>query len=151
MGTKKATCCCGLERKTGLEPATYSLEGCRSTKWATSADKKIVGEEGFEPPKTSSTDLQSAPFGHSGTLPTKKRAGGRIRTADRLITNQLLWPTELHRLFCFELCKELYLVRGMQKYHFFRYHRNFFHFFYYFFIRLKIRCLEIYERVFNQN
>ena len=26
-----------LERKTGLEPATYSLEGYRSTKWATSA------------------------------------------------------------------------------------------------------------------
>ena len=26
------------ERKTGLEPATYSLEGYRSTKWATSAD-----------------------------------------------------------------------------------------------------------------
>ena len=25
------------ERKTGLEPATYSLEGYRSTKWATSA------------------------------------------------------------------------------------------------------------------
>ena len=26
-----------FERKTGLEPATYSLEGYRSTKWATSA------------------------------------------------------------------------------------------------------------------
>ena len=34
--------------------------------------------------------------------PGDKMAGrhgnkGRIRTADRLITNQLLWPTELHR------------------------------------------------------
>ena len=28
-----------LERKTGLEPATWSLEGYRSTKWATSALK----------------------------------------------------------------------------------------------------------------
>ena len=27
------------ERKTGLEPATWSLEGYRSTKWATSADQ----------------------------------------------------------------------------------------------------------------
>ena len=36
------------ERKTGLEPATYSLEGYRSTNWATSAD---VGGEGFEPSK----------------------------------------------------------------------------------------------------
>ncbi len=56
------------------------------------------------------TDLQSAPFGHSGTLPhikfplpetflppsrTKMRktagAGGRTRTPDLLITNQLLY------------------------------------------------------------
>ena len=29
----------------------------------------LVGEGGFEPPKRSATDLQSAPFGHSGTLP----------------------------------------------------------------------------------
>ena len=30
---------------------------------------KLVGEGGFEPPKLEATDLQSAPFGHSGTLP----------------------------------------------------------------------------------
>ena len=29
----------------------------------------LVGEDGFEPSKSSTTDLQSAPFGHSGTLP----------------------------------------------------------------------------------
>ncbi len=29
----------------------------------------LVGEGGFEPPKSLTTDLQSAPFGHSGTLP----------------------------------------------------------------------------------
>ena len=29
----------------------------------------MVGEDGFEPSKSSTTDLQSAPFGHSGTLP----------------------------------------------------------------------------------
>ena len=29
----------------------------------------LVGENGFEPLKRSATDLQSAPFGHSGTLP----------------------------------------------------------------------------------
>ena len=28
-----------------------------------------VGEDGFEPSKSKTTDLQSAPFGHSGTLP----------------------------------------------------------------------------------
>ena len=31
----------------------------------------VVGESGFEPLKSSTTDLQSAPFGHSGTLPYK--------------------------------------------------------------------------------
>ena len=62
-------------------------------------------------------DLQSAPFGRSGNCPyisIKKllidvilltnaiikfqtcRASGGIRTPDQLITNQLLWPTELH-------------------------------------------------------
>ena len=29
----------------------------------------LVGEGGFGPPKQDATDLQSAPFGHSGTRP----------------------------------------------------------------------------------
>ena len=29
----------------------------------------LVGEDGFEPSKSVTTDLQSAPFGRSGTLP----------------------------------------------------------------------------------
>ena len=29
----------------------------------------MVGEDGFEPSKSLTTDLQSAPFGHSGTRP----------------------------------------------------------------------------------
>lgn len=111
----------------------------------------LVGEGGFEPPKSVTTDLQSAPFDRSGNFPffsseevsfrrafqTKApssspiplsrvpklirpssfpllqprtspalslgplasafRADGGIRTPDQLITNQLLWPTELHR------------------------------------------------------
>ena len=67
----------------------------------------MVGESGFEPLKSSTTDLQSAPFGHSGTLPYKPQpkrkgyvkhaclsasgAGERTRTPDLLITNQLLY------------------------------------------------------------
>ena len=58
----------------------------------------LVGAGGFEPPKAVPTDLQSAPFGHSGTLPhihysieNKNGAGGRTRTPDLLITNQLLY------------------------------------------------------------
>ena len=47
-----------LERETRLEPATYSLEGCRSTNWATPAilkrtvERKCVGRGGFEPPNS---------------------------------------------------------------------------------------------------
>ena len=53
----------------------------------------LVGEGGFEPPKSLTTDLQSAPFGHSGIPPYSVRcaagigAGRRTRTPDLLITN----------------------------------------------------------------
>ena len=50
----------------------------------------LVGEGGFEPPKQVATDLQSVPFGRSGILPYVG-AGGRTRTPDLLITNQLLY------------------------------------------------------------
>ena len=32
----------------------------------------LVGEDGFEPSKSLTTDLQSAPFGHSGTPPYRE-------------------------------------------------------------------------------
>ena len=32
----------------------------------------FVGSDGFEPPKASPADLQSAPFGHSGNYPFSK-------------------------------------------------------------------------------
>ena len=52
----------------------------------------MVGDGGFEPPKALPADLQSVPFGHSGNPPYMKfGAGGRIRTPDLLITNQLLY------------------------------------------------------------
>ena len=60
----------------------------------------MVGEDGFEPSKSKTTDLQSAPFGRSGTLPyvrDKQKlipvygAGDGTRTRDLLITNQLLY------------------------------------------------------------
>ena len=54
----------------------------------------LVGRDGFEPSKSLTADLQSAPFGHSGTYPylyAVGGAGGRTRTPDLLITNQLLY------------------------------------------------------------
>ena len=56
----------------------------------------MVGEDGFEPSKRYAADLQSVPFGHSGTPPDIHfvrpfGAGRRTRTPDLLITNQLLY------------------------------------------------------------
>ena len=58
----------------------------------------LVGEGGFGPPKSLTTDLQSAPFGRSGIPPyylvvsavKTGGAGERSRTINLLITNQLL-------------------------------------------------------------
>ena len=61
----------------------------------------MVEGGGFEPPKAEPSDLQSDPFGHSGTPPVysptspKRRsingADCRSRTGDLLITSQLLY------------------------------------------------------------
>ena len=57
---------------------------------------------GFEPPKPEATDLQSVPFDHSGTPPAilNQIAGERNRTADRLITNQLLYQLSYSGIYC---------------------------------------------------
>ena len=54
----------------------------------------LVGEGGFEPPKQLATDLQSAPFGHSGIPPKNYLvgAGGGNRTPNLRITSALLYP-----------------------------------------------------------
>ena len=85
-------------RETGLEPAsaycTHEPESCASANSAIPAN--MVGRGGFEPPKLIAADLQSAPFGHSGTYPydfpldPKGGAGDGTRTRNLLITNQLL-------------------------------------------------------------
>ncbi len=53
----------------------------------------MVGRDGFEPSKSVTADLQSAPFGHSGTYPYSIEeigAGEGNRTRNLLITNQPL-------------------------------------------------------------
>ncbi len=57
----------------------------------------MVEGDGFEPSKAEPADLQSAPFGHSGTPPNfyllikEDGADYRNRTGDLLITSQLLY------------------------------------------------------------
>ena len=75
----------------------------------------LVGAGGFEPPKSSTTDLQSAPFGHSGTLPyaivllKEVGAGRRTRTPDLLITNQLLYQLS----YTSTISSEVYVTRNV--------------------------------------
>ena len=65
--------------------------------WHLNRPQYLVGEDGFEPSKSLTTDLQSAPFGRSGNPPNIRLrgmqslgAGDRSRTNNLLITNQLL-------------------------------------------------------------
>ena len=91
-----------MERGTGLEPATLSLEGWCSTNWATLAHKQIWwrGEDSNLRSRLT-TDLQSVPFGRSGTPPHLLMfiiiygASGRNRTHNLRITSALLyrWAT----------------------------------------------------------
>ena len=60
----------------------------RTSPTSTLSTRMVVGG-GFEPPKASPTDLQSVPFGRSGTPPRASHgASGGTRTPDPLITNQ---------------------------------------------------------------
>ena len=63
----------------------------------TASRLSLVEGDGFEPSKALPTDLQSAPFGHSGIPPysnlraKKCGADDGTRTRNLLITNQLLY------------------------------------------------------------
>ena len=90
--------CDFCERKTGVEPATFSLEGWRSTNWATSAFILLVisfckgknifwnlqiyfyfflkksGESRIRTCEAEATELQSVPFDRSGISPTLQKS-----------------------------------------------------------------------------
>ena len=82
-----------MERKTRFELATLALaRRCSTPEPLPQNFIKLVEGDGFEPSKAQLTDLQSAPFGHSG-IPRNffDGAGGGNRTPNLLITNQLLY------------------------------------------------------------
>ena len=66
----------------------------------------LVGEGGFGPPKSVTTDLQSAPFGRSGIPPYG--AGEGSRTPNLLITNQLLYQLS----YTSGLMLEYYIIKA---------------------------------------
>ncbi len=67
--------------------------------------KLMVVGEGFEPSKSVTADLQSAPFGRSGIPPFTyiqifNGAGTKSRTRDLLITSQLLYQLSYAGIRC---------------------------------------------------
>lgn len=100
-----------------------------------------MGSGGFEPPKSKDSGFTVRPIWPLWKLPVHisiqilmielqnsfgkkaiiklqhRRASGGIRTPDQLITNQLLWPTELHWQSPIkslnELSKSAYLYKGI--------------------------------------
>ena len=68
----------------------------------TSASRNLVGGSGFEPLKSLTADLQSAPFGHLGNLPYMSFwswwTDSNPRPADY---KSAALPTELHQRICF--------------------------------------------------
>ena len=70
----------------GFEPTNGGVKVRCLTAWL---HPSMVEGEGFEPSKAEPADLQSAPFGHSGT-PPNCGAGDGTRTRNLLITSQLL-------------------------------------------------------------
>ena len=96
---------------------------------------KIVGRAGFEPTKACASRFTVCPSWPLWYLPIiyiskKLGADGGIRTPDQLITNQLLWPTELHRQYVnslTSLTREWVSFRlGLQRYVLCFYLPNFF-------------------------
>ena len=76
----------------------------------------LVGEDGFEPSKLEATDLQSAPFGHSGILPYWSWwTDLNPRPADY---KSAALPTELHQHSCATTIIIIAQLRGTVK-HFF--------------------------------
>lgn len=58
-----------MERETGLEPATYSLEGCRSSQLSYSRNT-LVARVGFEPTKAYTSGFTVRPRWPLGYLAT---------------------------------------------------------------------------------
>jgi hypothetical protein len=59
-------------------------------RWFIALSSARVDGEGFEPSKSETTDLQSVPFGHSGTRPSKPHASPPPRSFLSTI-----WPMNL--------------------------------------------------------
>ena len=72
--------------------------------------KKMVGRDGFEPSKSVTADLQSAPFGHSGTYPLF--TSFQTEHCYYIIFTQFLSITNLGKfqIYCIGLIEKSYIL-----------------------------------------
>ena len=92
-----------VERETGFEPATFSLEGWRSTNWATPAIG-FVGRAGFEPAKVKPTDLQSVLVGRLSISPKLSRwRDSNPRPADYKSAALASWATSAFPIYGWQM------------------------------------------------
>ena len=83
---------------------THEPESCASANSAIPASdafsaerRALVGRGGFEPPKSVTADLQSAPFGHSGTYPYEVWSWRRDLNPQPADYKSAALPIELHQ------------------------------------------------------
>ena len=78
-----------MERETGFEPATPSLEGWRSTAELFPRVSTVVGRGGFEPPKAFASRFTVCPLWPLGYLPENR--GMRSKTLADLVAKSWRW------------------------------------------------------------
>ncbi len=93
------------------------------------------GDDRIRTYSAKATDLQSVPALQLRRIPSLSlRASGGIRTPDPLITNQLLWPTELHWQLQIFVKNSNFLLdlfpKAMQRYDYFLFLKQFSKFFF---------------------
>ena len=138
MGIKKATKCGLVRAEDGsrtryLQLGRLSLYQMSYFRFFLSGRGRIRTSEDFV------NRFTVCPIWPLWNSPKKKRAGRRIRTADQLITNQLLWPTELHRLFLVYFQSTFSLLRDCKNTTFFFTKIKNIHFFIFFYNYQKIK------------
>ena len=101
---------------------------------------QVVGGDGFEPPKASPADLQSAPFGHSGNHPSHDLQWKNKRSMQSLLSDSnqrprdyksralANWAKEANSCSRLEVGKEP-IVKRLQRYYLFFNRQNFWLFF----------------------
>ena len=130
------------ERETRFELATFSLEGWRSTNWATPAKKNknmTVGRTGFEPVKVKPADLQSALVGRLSISPRNFKLLKYVLILSRQRDSNPR-PRDYKSRALANWAMPAFLSYRAQKYNKFWNLQNFWEFFLWFLIKYFLKC-----------